>query len=152
MNKSYFPMFVDLSEKKILVAGGGRIAARRVETLLLFAKHITVVSPKLCDTLAGLAGQGTVEYRKRCWREDDLAGCDIVLAATNDKAVNHRIWEAATANGILVNVADDKSRCDFFFPAVVTCDDMVVGISSGGRDPGKVRKLREKIGGMNLFI
>ena len=117
MEKAYFPMFVDLSEKKIVIVGGGKIAARRAETLTLFASDITVIAP----------------------------------AATNNIELNHSIagecreLERSGGRRILLSVADDRSLCDFYFPSVIQKDEIVIGINSGGSDPGKVKQFRKEL-------
>lgn len=148
---AYFPMFVDISDKKILVVGGGTMAARRIRSLLLFTDEVTVLSPQLCGELEPLP-EG-VHWIKREYRERDdaLAGKDIVLAATNRSEVNKKIFadcrllEECEGHKILVNCADDKTCCDFFFPAVIQSDEITVGINSGGRNTKKVRAVREKV-------
>lgn len=192
---AYFPMFVDVSDKKILVVGGGKVAARRIKTLRLFTDEVTVLSPRLCQeleplpegvnwiareygaerlSLAGEAvggeaalpesnaemGEVAVLPESNAVVQDDaelmevdvaLAGKDFVLAATNRREVNKKIFEdcrlleAHEGRKILVNCADDKSHCDFFFPAVVQSDEITVGINSGGRNTKKVREIREKV-------
>ena len=116
MGGYYFPMFVDISTKRILVIGGGKIAARRVRTLLKFAEHIEVTAPEICDEMK-----------------------DIL----NDRELNQKIVSACRMRKILVNTADDKSLCDFFFPAVTEKDGVVIGMNSGGKSPKTVRKVRE---------
>ena len=88
MEKPYFPMFVDLNGKKVLTAGGGRIALRRVRTLLRFGARIHVTAPDLCEELAELEDQGRITADRREYRMGDAEGYDLVLAATNSRAVN----------------------------------------------------------------
>lgn len=145
MEKAYFPLFVDISEKSILVVGGGKIAARRANTLLAFAEKITVIAPALEEELELAVKQGRIKWIRRKWEESDIAGQDLVLAVTDDREVNDQIWKLCRGPGILVNVADDKDKCDFFFPGIIRQDDVVIGISSGGKAPGLVKKIREKL-------
>ena len=130
----YFPLFVDISEKKILVAGAGKIAARRVETLLPFA-----------GSIKKWEREGKICCERRPFVESDLEGADIVLAATDREEINTRIWEACKRKGIPVNTADKKERCDFYFPSIVKKDNLVIGINSSGTQPEKVREMRKKI-------
>ncbi|TCS78340.1 precorrin-2 dehydrogenase/sirohydrochlorin ferrochelatase family protein [Muricomes intestini] len=151
MEKSYFPMFVDISEKKIVVVGGGRIAARRVDTLTYFAGNITVIAPEVTRQLLELNEDGRIYCMIREYEKGDIAGADMVLAATDDRQLNHsiadecRVLEREKGRRILFNTADDKDLCDFYFPSVITRDDIVIGINSGGRSPGKVKQVREKL-------
>lgn len=141
----YFPLFVDISEKKILVAGAGKIAARRVETLLPFAGSITVVAPEICESIEKWEREGKICCERRAFAESDLEGADIVLAATDREEINTWIWEACKRKGIPVNTADKKERCDFYFPSIVKKDNLVIGINSSGTQPEKVREMRKKI-------
>jgi len=145
MKKAYFPMFVDLSEKRILVIGGGRIAARRINTLLLFAENIKVVAPRICEELSELEQQGKIVWVKRGWKEADTVGMDMVLAASDNSAVNHRAVVFCNESGILVNSADDKKKCDFYFPAIVEKDDLIIGIGANGENPAKVKAARQQL-------
>ena len=145
MDRPYFPMFINLTDKKILVVGGGAIALRRIRTLLKFGADIHVIAPELCKELAQLEKEGRITAEHREYRAGNLDGEQIVLAATDDHEVNRKIWEECRAAGVLVNVADDKSLCDFYFPSVVITEEAVIGINSGGADPSVTKKIRRKI-------
>ena len=140
MEKAYFPMFVDISEKEILVVGGGKIAARRIRTLLDFTVHITVITPALDEKLRQYADLEKFRWVQRKYRESDITGSDkpdIVLAATGD--VNAEIGRLCRSLGICVNVADKKEMCDFYFPSIVKTEEVVIGINSGGANPGATK-------------
>ena len=145
MERPYFPMFIDLTDKKILVTGGGTIALRRIRTLLKFRADIRVIAPELCEELAQLEEEGKIAAERREYRTSDIDGVYIVLAATDDHEVNRRIWEECRAAGVTVNVADDRSLCDFYFPSIVMTEDTVIGINCGGEDHAKVKETRIKI-------
>lgn len=153
--KPYFPMFVDLSEKKIVVIGGGRVAERRVKTLLKFAQDILVISPAVTEKLLQQAKDGKIRWIAEtvcvtdgiCGGETGkfLRGADMVLAATDDGALNERIRQFCRERGIFVNVSHEKELCDFYFPAVVIRGNVTVGITSGGIDHVQARKVRERV-------
>ncbi len=145
MERPYFPMFIDLTDKKILVTGGGTIALRRIRTLLKFRADIRVIAPELCEELAQLESEGKISAERREYRTSDIDGVYIVLAATDDHEVNRRIWEECRAAGVTVNVADDRSLCDFYFPSIVMTEDTVIGVNCGGEDHAKVKETRIKI-------
>lgn len=151
METAYFPMFVDISTMKVLIVGGGKIAVRRVKTLLLFAKNITVVAPKICQEMEELVCSGAVYWIAKCYSPELLAEKDMVLAATDNHEVNRKMVqdcrerEKTESRKILVNTADDKTQCDFYFPSIVKTDEIVIGINSGGTNPGKVRRTRKKL-------
>lgn len=144
-------MFVDISEKKIVVIGGGTIATRRVNTLLSFAEHIVVVAPEITDDLQEKCEEGGLTWIKEAYCKEHLMDAQIVLALTDQPKVNHQVkadcqrLETETGRRILVNVADDKELCDFYFPSIVQHEEMVVGINAGGSSPALVKNIRKKI-------
>ena len=145
MEKAYFPLFVDLSGKRILAAGAGKIAARRVKTLTEFARDITVVAPEFSPELEALAAEGRIVPVRRRIRPEDLEGADLVLAATDSREVNGQICDLCAKKGIPVNVIDDPGRCSFFFPGVVKEGSLVVGVTASGTDHKKARSVTQAI-------
>lgn len=145
MNKPYFPLFVDISQKEILVVGGGRVAERRVRTLLSFAEHIKVVSPKLTEELHGFVKCGQIIWVQKTYSYEMLDGAYMVLAATDDAACNEQIVKDCRSRGILVNTSHRKELCDFYFPAVAARGNVAVGITASGLSHRQARETREKI-------
>ena len=145
MERPYFPMFIDLTDRKIFVAGGGRIARRRIEALVKFGADIHVAAPRVCPEIALLAGEGKIKTVLREYRPSDLDGMEFAVAATDDREVNRAVYAECRKRGIPVNVADDKTLCDFYFPALVLTDDLVIGIGSGGKSQGRVKEVRQRI-------
>ena len=145
MERPYFPMFIDLTDRKIFVAGGGRIARRRIEALVKFGADIHVAAPRVCPEIALLAEEGKIKILLREYRPSDLDGMEFAVAATDDREVNRAVYAECRKRGIPVNVADDKTLCDFYFPALVLTDDVVIGIGSGGESPGRVKEVRQRI-------
>lgn len=145
MERPYFPMFIDLTDRKIFVAGGGRIARRRMEALVKFGADIHVTAPRVRPEIALLAEEGKIKTILREYRPSDLDGMEFAIAATDDREVNRAVYAECRKRGIPVNVADDKTLCDFYFPALVLTDDVVIGIGSGGESPGRVKEVRQRI-------
>ena len=145
MERPYFPMFIDLTDRKIFVAGGGRIARRRIEALVKFGADIHVAAPQVGREIALLAEEGKIKILLREYRPSDLDGMEFAIAATDDREVNRAVYAECRKRGIPVNVADDKTLCDFYFPALVLTDDVVIGIGSGGESPGRVKEVRQRI-------
>ena len=141
-NKPYFPMFIDLSDKNIVVVGGGNIATRRVKTLLSFTRNIRVIAPKVTMEMMELGKAGYVELITRPVKRTDFAMAYMVIAATNDWKLNDEIYRVCKEEGIYVNVADDKSKCDFYFPGIYMKDEVVVGITASGLDHSRAKKVR----------
>ena len=163
--KAYFPLFVDLSERHVLVIGGGTIAERRIRTILPFAGSVTVVSTSLTEGLAelvraaentggkaedasgtdGAGGAPALVWRQCRYEREMLHGADLVLACTDDPAVNDDIHAVCRSLGIPVNLCNDKNKCDFYFPGIVRKENVVVGITASGTDHRKAKEIRERI-------
>ena len=145
---AYFPFFVDIENQKCLIAGGGMVALRKVEVLLPYGPAITVVSPEFAPELKELAEQSGVLLKERDFRMEDLNGADFVVAATDDPVLNRQISLSCRKNRIPVNVVDVKEEFSFIFPSIVREDDVVIGISSGGKSPTVTQDLKQKIRGV----
>lgn len=148
----HFPMFVDLTDKLVIVIGGGRIATRRIKTLLQFGCRIRVIAPQLSCELQELVNNGLIEYVCSIYMSGDLQDAFIAIAATNDRAVNHEIYLAATAQSIHINIIDKKEECSFFFPAVFESAEICGGlVSKGGQAHSLVKQtaadIRELLNG-----
>jgi siroheme synthase-like protein len=148
---AYFPLFIDLKERRCLVVGGGTVALRKIETLLRFDAEITVISPATQPGIGRLADAGRLTYRRKPYQSGDAAGFFLVIAATSDPETNRLIYEEASRLNIWVNTADDFRKCSFIFPAVARNGDLVVGVSSSGQFPVLSRLLREQIAAFPLF-
>lgn len=138
-----FPYFRDISGWQVLAFGGGHIAERRVGTLLSFGAHIRVVSPELTPGLTARWRAGEIAWKQGCYEPDMLSGPEetqMVLAATDNPAVNTAIFRACRERGIRVNNASNQEECDFFFPAVVRDGNLILGVTSGGSDHGRARR------------
>lgn len=143
----YFPFFVSIENRQILVAGGGKIACRRIRTLLAFGACITVVSPVLCEELEQLAGEEKITVIRRKAGKEEWKDLFLFLACTDDPEENHRLCQQARAAGVPVNNCSEKEDCDFYFPSVIRDEELVIGINAGGSDHGKVKKVRRQIEG-----
>lgn len=141
----YFPLFLSLEGRGIVVIGGGAVAARRIEKLLPFQPHIMVVSPELHPSLLLLAEQEKITWECREYRSGDCSGAFLVLAATDDPQVNKRAGEEARDAGILCNRADSREDCDFYFPGLVQTDQLVVGVTGDGTNHRLVKAAVEQI-------
>lgn len=145
----YFPMFVDLSQKKITIIGAGNIARRRVSTLVMFTQNLLVVAPEIGKDIELMSKQYKFMISVKEYEIKDILKSDIVIAATNNLSLNNIIYRDCKDLGILVNVCSDKTKCDFYFPAIVQKDDVTIGITSGGQNHKLVRETANKI--RNLF-
>ena len=137
-----FPLYIDLTGRRVLVYGGGAVAARRVETLSRFDPAVTVVAPEIAPAIRSLPG---VAWMEDVFRPEAMPAADLVLAATNDPEVNREIVRLCRQRGVPVNNASDQDQCDFHFPAVAVRGDVVVGVNAGGTDHGLVKRLAAAI-------
>lgn len=141
-----FPIFLDMTEKEIHVYGAGKIAARRVETLLMFAPCLTVHAPEISVQIQKAALEGSLRIQKEVYQPGSIpADAFMVLAATDDPAVNDDIYEECREKGILVNVCSDQARCDFHFPGIAVKDDLVIGINAGGKNHRLAKRWTDRI-------
>jgi uroporphyrin-III C-methyltransferase/precorrin-2 dehydrogenase/sirohydrochlorin ferrochelatase/precorrin-2 dehydrogenase/sirohydrochlorin ferrochelatase len=148
---SYFPMFINLEGTECLVAGGGRIAYRKVLVLREFGAIITVAAGEICEELELLSvekhhGEQPLKIVKRDFEAGDVAGKRLVVAATDDKTVNHRISQICRKQGIMVNAVDAIEDCDFIFPSYQKQGEVVGAFSSGGQSPVMTQYLKQYIG------
>ena len=138
-------MLVDLSDKKVVVVGGGNIATRRVKTLLQFTRNVTAIAPKCTAELQELGKTGYVNLITRAVKRTDFQMAYMVIAATNDWKLNDEIYRVCKEEGIYVNIADDKNKCDFYFPGIYMKDELVVGVTASGLDHKRAKKVRVAI-------
>ncbi len=136
---AYFPMFVNIENKKVYVIGGGKVAKRKVKVLKDFGADVTIVAKETrfkfdCNVIID-------EYR-----HDHIKDAFMVVAATDDREVNKNISEYCKNKGIYVNVADSKDESTFIFGAVMIDDDNVIGVSTSGKDPSLAKEIRDNIG------
>lgn len=162
----YFPLFVNLQGKKILIVGAGNIAARRATVLVEFGAQVTVVAPEAdrerrsvnecsskndnpeweCKTIPV---KKLAESDRLIWKQHEFGVQDIkdleksffVIVATDDPAVNDCVVQICRERGIPVNHAGDQDQCDFQFPAIVRKDPVVIGVNAGGKDHGLVKRM-----------
>ncbi|MCY4617886.1 MAG: bifunctional precorrin-2 dehydrogenase/sirohydrochlorin ferrochelatase [Chloroflexi bacterium] len=145
MTRPYYPVFLDLNDRPVLVIGGGRLALEKVNGLLAADAKITVVAPALNEELASLRDCGRIEHLARAYESGDMCGPAIVMAANDDPADNARLRSDARSAGVLLNAADDPTNCDFILPAVVRQPPLTLAISTGGGSPAVARRVREEL-------
>jgi siroheme synthase-like protein len=142
----YYPVFLDLRDRPVLLVGGGRVAQEKVGRLLAAGARLTIVSPDLVPEIRAAVDQGSAAWISREFAAGDTAGMFVVVIATNDGSANRIIATEARSNGALVNAADDAANCDFILPAVVEKGRLTLAASTGGSSPAMARWLRERIG------
>ena len=140
----YYPVYLDLRGRRVVVVGGGPVAAQRVAELLPTGAEIVVVAREVESAIEELAAAGELVWHRRGYQPADLIGAFLLLAA-DSPAVNTRAAREAQRRGVLVNVADDPAHCDLITPAVVRRGGLTVAVSTGGRSPAFARYVRERL-------
>jgi siroheme synthase-like protein len=135
MRHRFMPISVSLKGRPCLVVGGGLVALRKVESLLEYDTPITVVAPEAHEKLGYHAKRGRITLETREYRSPEAARYGLVVSATDDVALNGRVYQDGRGGGALVNVVDDPPHCDFIFPAVLRRDCLTAAISTDGKAP-----------------
>lgn len=142
----YYPAFLDLVRKRVVVVGGGEIAAGKVRGLLpCGVEPLVVIAPEVTPFIAEHAARGMLHWHARSYRYGDLTGADFAFAATDDRSANAVIAREARERGIPVLAVDDIPRCDFIAPAIVKRDHLTIAISTGGHSPALASHVRRKL-------
>jgi precorrin-2 dehydrogenase/sirohydrochlorin ferrochelatase len=137
----YYPIFLDLKDRPVLVVGAGKVALRKTRALLEAGARVTVVAPEWDTEFESLP----VRMVPRRFRASDLAAIVLVFAATNDRLTNHRVGIAAKGKGVFANIADSAEECHFLVPARLQRGSVQVAISTGGENPRLSADLRKKL-------
>jgi uroporphyrin-III C-methyltransferase/precorrin-2 dehydrogenase/sirohydrochlorin ferrochelatase len=141
----YFPLFLDLRDRPVLVVGGGNVAERKCALLRAAGARVTLVAPELNGSLESAVREGTVAHRRGSFEARDADGCTLVVAATDDHAVNASAAAAARARNIPVNVVDDPALSSFIVPSIIDRSPVQIAVSTGGASPVLARLLRERL-------
>ncbi|WP_026882131.1 precorrin-2 dehydrogenase/sirohydrochlorin ferrochelatase family protein [Clostridium akagii] len=144
MNK-YYPIMLDIKEKKCVVIGGGNIAYRKVLSLLECMAEVTVISHEVIPELKQLVDDGKVKYLKHEYNFKYISDCYLVYAATNNSDVNQAVYSQCSQKNILVNVVDKPEICNFIVPSKIKKGDLTIAISTNGKSPMLARKIRQDL-------
>ena len=139
------PIFMRIKGARCVVIGGGEVATRKVTMLLKADAAIEVIAPELCDALKEQVLAGEIKHVHATFDASQLAGATLVVAATDDEAVNTAVSIAAKAQNIPVNVVDAPALCTFTMPSIVDRSPVVIAISSNGAAPVLARLIRAKL-------
>ena len=137
----FFPMMINLSCKKVLIVGGGLVASRRALTLKNCGAEIKAVSPKFSPQFPSVS----LRIEREFVPEDVTSDLSIVIAATNNRFTNHKVYCIAGSLGLPVNVADCKEECSFFFPSLINCGNIAVSVCSAGESSSLTHRLSDRL-------
>ncbi len=140
---SYFPMFMDIKDQKVLVIGAGSIATEKLEKLIIFTNKITVMALRVEEEAQSLIEKYQLTLEQRAYQNGDIKGFDIVIVATDTVKMHKEIYEESRGSRVLVNSVDDTAYCDFIFPSYVKKDDLTIAFSTGGASPAFAKQIRQ---------
>ncbi|MEW6067726.1 MAG: bifunctional precorrin-2 dehydrogenase/sirohydrochlorin ferrochelatase [Nitrospirota bacterium] len=149
---TYYPVFLNLKNKKAVVIGGGKVAERKVISLLKVCSDIKVISPHLTVRLEKEKQKGRIKHICRQYKKGDLKNAFLAIAATDSNAVNERAFNEAPC---LINGVDMPSLCNFIVPSTVNRGDLTIAVSTSGISPGlsmTIRKELEKLYGAEFAV
>lgn len=139
---SFFPMYMDMSNLKVLLVGGGAIATEKLEKLVDFTKEITVITKEVSPEAQSLIKDHCLTLYQRFYREGDIQGFDIVIVATDTVDLHKAIYEESRGTRVLVNSVDDTAYCDFIFPSYLKRGDLTISFSTSGASPAFAKQIR----------
>jgi len=140
---SYYPIFLQLEGMTALVVGGGGVARRKVETLLGFGANVSIVARELAPELNRLIQNGEIRFLGEEMEDAFFDDVSLVIAATDDAGLNHRVSEGARTRGLLVNAVDQPADCTFIVPSIVRRGDLMIAVSTSGKSPALSKKIRK---------
>ena len=138
----YYPIYLDVKGKRCVVVGGGEVAYRKALGLKEIGAEVVVIAPEFYKELRSERG---VTLLRQKYSGECLAGASLVIAATDDKEVNQKVWEDAHRHGLLVNVVDQPGLCNFIVPSVVNRGELQISISTGGASPALAKRIRQEL-------
>ncbi len=141
----YYPIFVEMRGRKVLLVGGGHVALEKIGRLVESEADVTVVAPALIPEVRAFIDAGRARLLEREFADGDTAAADVVFVATDDGAINRRVADEARGRGLWVNAADDVANCDFILPGVASRGRLAIATSTGGASPALARWLRERM-------
>jgi siroheme synthase-like protein len=144
-NYPYYPIYLDIEGRNVVIIGGGNVCARKAETMMNYGARVTIVSPDFTDEIEGWAREGCLALRRKRYETSDLDGANIVIASTDEQAVNEQIAADCRARRIPVNVVDVTPLCEFIVPAIIEKNGIQIAISTGGKSPALARTLKEDL-------
>ncbi len=140
-----FPMFMKLQQRRCVVVGAGKIAAKKAGGLLAAGAQVVVIGPEADGSIKSQARDGKLEWRPRAFQAKDVSGAFLAVAATDSAEINQAVARACARHNVRCNVVDDPAHCDFLYPAVVRRGALQIAISTGGSSPALARRLRAEL-------
>jgi siroheme synthase-like protein len=144
--KVFYPVFLDIEGRRVLVVGGGPVGTEKIEKLVAHGARVRVVAPTITPEIEEMIANGDIlEYHARAYEPDDLNGCFLVIAATNLDAINRMVWQDAEARGMVCNIVDVPPLCNFIVPSIVRRGELAIAVSTGGASPVVAKNIRRDL-------
>jgi precorrin-2 dehydrogenase/sirohydrochlorin ferrochelatase len=144
----YYPICLDVKDKRCIVIGGGDVALRKISSLIECDAKVVVISPEINEAIEQYVQEKKIKWLKRKYRSSDLRNTWLVIVATNDKELNIQIAQQAKKIGIPVNVVNSIEESTFIVPAVLSRGSLTIAVSTEGKSPALARKIRDTLKGM----
>ncbi len=142
-NKQYYPIFLDIAGKRCVIVGGGKVAERKCMPLLASGAKVTVISPEITSLLEKQREKGMLRHIGRNYRAGDIRSAFLVIVATDSAEINRGVVSDAESQGVLLNVVDNPSLCNFIVPSVLRRRHLTIAVSTGGVSPAMARTIRK---------
>ncbi|MBX5458924.1 MAG: bifunctional precorrin-2 dehydrogenase/sirohydrochlorin ferrochelatase [Thermogemmatispora sp.] len=144
---NYYPIMLDVRGRRVVVIGGDRIAAEKVQAFAACGAQVCVIAPVWCAELERVAQElgGQVEARRRPYQPGDLEGAFVVIATTREPELVEAVWSEAQQRGQLLNIVDLPERCNFITPSILRRDPLTVAVSTEGASPGLAKLIRQEL-------
>jgi precorrin-2 dehydrogenase / sirohydrochlorin ferrochelatase len=140
-----FPMFLKIAGRSCLAVGAGAVAESKIASLVEAGATVRVIAPEGTEQVRLWAEAKRIEWQRRGFQAQDLAGMFLVVAATSSKELHQEIFKEARKRGVLCNIVDVPALCDFYYPAVVQRGALQIAISTSGRSPALAQRLRKEL-------
>ena len=139
---AYFPAFLKLDNKKILIVGGGYIAYEKLDHLLDFTSDISVIALELSDDMSRGIKENNLKFEQRAYEKGDIKEYAVVIVAVDDIPLQAEIFAESKQYNCLCNSVDSVEYCDFIFPSYIKKDDLTIAVSTSGSSPAMAKHLR----------
>lgn len=147
----FYPIYLDLKDKKCFVIGGGKVAERKCLSLIKSGADVTVISPDLTKRLENYKERRKLRHIPRLYRRGDIKSAFLVIAATDSREINKKVYSEARDNNILLNVVDNPELCNFIVPSLFERGDLKIAISTGGSSPACAKRIRLELADLYGF-
>ncbi len=141
----YYPIYLDIEDRNVVIIGGGNVCARKAETMMKYGARVTVISPEFTEEIERWGAEERLALKRKSYDESDLEGAHIVIASTDVQRVNEKIAADCRRRRIPVNVVDVTPLCEFIVPAIIESGSIQIAVSTGGKSPAIARTLKEDL-------